>query len=189
MEKTLFEFQTFAEDHELNTFIETPKGSGSKFKYEPDLNLFSLHTSLPKGMEFPYDYGFIPSTLGEDGDPLDVLALIDTQVFPGCLVKTRLIGVIEGEQKDGGKKERNDRLIAVHIKSATWSKIKELDELPVGLIEQIEHFFISYHNLRELEFKPVGRRGAKYALQLIHKGIKRYQKSKAMPNSGERRKK
>jgi inorganic pyrophosphatase len=189
MEKTLFEFQPFADDNEINMFVETAKGSGSKFKYEPDLNLFTLHSSLPKGMVFPYDYGFIPSTCGEDGDPLDVLALIDTDVFPGCLVKTRLIGVIEGEQKDGDKKERNDRLIAVHIKSATWNETKELDELTPGLIDQIEHFFISYHDLYKIEFKPVGRKGAKHALRLIQQGIKRYQKSKAMPDSGERRKK
>jgi inorganic pyrophosphatase len=187
MQKTLFEFQTFAADHEINAFIETAKGSGSKFKYEPDLDLFTLHKSLPKGMEFPYDYGFIPSTLGEDGDPLDVLVLIDTDVFPGCLVKARLVGVIEAKQKDGEKVERNDRLIAVHTKSATWDKITELDDLPSGLVEQIEHFFISYHDLHEIEFKPIGRKGAKHALKLIQQGIKRYQKSASVPEAPERR--
>jgi len=189
MEKSLFEFESFADNDEINVFVETAKGSGSKFKYEPELGLFSLHKSLPKGMEFPYDYGFIPSTLGEDGDPLDVLVLIDTDVFPGCLVKARLIGVIEARQKDKKKEERNDRLIAVHARSTTWEKISEMDELPSGLLDQIEHFFISYHDLHGMEFTPIGRKNSKHAVKLIKEGIRRFQKSKSSPKASEKRSK
>src|SRR3954467_11576289 len=98
MEKSLLDLIPFADGGEINVIIETPRGSGSKFKYEPSLGMVVLHSSLPKGMEFPYDYGFIPSTLGGDGDPLDALVLLDTPVFPGCLVKARLIGIIEAKQ-------------------------------------------------------------------------------------------
>lgn len=189
MEKSLFEFEPFADNREINVFVETAKGSGSKFKYEPELGLFSLHKSLPKGMEFPYDYGFIPSTLGEDGDPLDVLVLVDTDVFPGCLVKARLIGVIEAKQKDKEKEERNDRLIAVHARSTTWADISELHQLPSGLLDQIEHFFISYHDLHAMEFRPINRKGSKHAEKLIQKGIKRFQKSKSSPTASEKQSK
>lgn len=102
--KSLLELEPFAKDHQINAIIETPKGSGSKMKYDPELELFSLHRVLPKGMAFPYDFGFIPSTMAEDGDPLDVLVLVDTEVFPGCLTKAKIIGVIKAKQKAGKKK-------------------------------------------------------------------------------------
>src|SRR2546421_8211911 len=97
----------------VQVVIETPKGSRSKYAFDPDQRAFKLKKVLPEGMVFPHDFGFIPSTEAEDGDPLDVLLLMDQPAFPGCLVEARLIGVIEGEQSEDGKKERNDRLLAV----------------------------------------------------------------------------
>lgn len=99
---------------ELNVIIETPKGSRNKFNYDEDYNLFKLGGVLPAGAVFPFDFGFIPSTIGGDGDPLDVLLLMDEPAFPGCLVSSRLIAVIEAEQTErDGETTRNDRLIAV----------------------------------------------------------------------------
>src|ERR1700685_1789520 len=82
----------------LRFVIETPKGSRNKFAFNPDEHIFELKTVLPAGMAFPYDFGFVPSTKGGDGDPVDVLVLMDEPAFPGCLLKCRIIGVIEGEQ-------------------------------------------------------------------------------------------
>src|SRR3979411_392170 len=94
--------------------LETPKGSRNKFNYDPDSCLFMLGGVLPEGMVFPYDFGFIPSTLGDDGDPLDILILMDEPVIPGCIVRARLVGAIEAQQKEKDEGwTRNDRLIAV----------------------------------------------------------------------------
>src|SRR6266480_920007 len=83
--------------------IETPKGSRNKFDYDPDSRLFMLGGLLPEGMIFPFDFGFIPSTLGEDGDPLDILVLMDAPAHVGCLIEVRIIGVITAEQTEDGK--------------------------------------------------------------------------------------
>src|ERR1700744_6000719 len=97
----------------LQVIIETPAGSRNKFAYDPDQGIFALKKVLPACMVFPYDFGFLPQTIAPDGDPIDVLLLMDEPAFPGCAVRSRLIGVIEGEQLDGKKRIRNDRLGAV----------------------------------------------------------------------------
>jgi inorganic pyrophosphatase len=104
-----------AEGH-LNALVDTPKGSRNKFKYDAKLGLYVLGGVLPVGASFPYDFGFVPSTRGGDGDPLDVLLLMEEPAFVGCLVPTRLVGVIEAEQTErDGDTERNDRLIGVAV--------------------------------------------------------------------------
>jgi len=82
--------------------IETPKGSRNKIKYDPASRKFKLSKVMPEGMMFPYDFGFVPSTKAEDGDPLDVLVLTDEPLFPGCVVECSLIGVLKAEQKKKG---------------------------------------------------------------------------------------
>jgi inorganic pyrophosphatase len=138
----------------LNTIIETPKGSRNKYKYDDDRRLFVLHSVLSSGLVFPFDFGFIPSTLGEDGDPLDVLLLMDESASVGCLTPARLLGVIEAEQTEDGETCRNDRLIAVNIHSHTHKAVRTLDALSRELLEEIEHFFISYTCMKDKEFKP-----------------------------------
>src|SRR5246500_2729015 len=91
--------------------IETPKGCRNKFDYDPKSNLFELGGLLPEGMMFPFDFGFIPSTRGEDGDPLDILVLMDSPAHVGCLINVRIIGIITALQIEDGKKEANDRLL------------------------------------------------------------------------------
>src|SRR5436189_3378597 len=87
--------------------IETPKGCRNKFDYDPYSGLFMLCGRLPEGMMFPFDFGFIPSTLGEDGDPLDILVLMDAPAHVGCLIDVRIIGIINAEQSEDGKTESN----------------------------------------------------------------------------------
>lgn len=92
-----------AKTEDLRIVIETPKGSRNKYSYDPECDCLQLSTVLPEGMVFPYDFGFIPSTLGDDGDPLDILILMEAPVVPGCVVTVRLIGAIEAEQKRAGR--------------------------------------------------------------------------------------
>jgi inorganic pyrophosphatase len=122
---------------------------------------------------FPFDFGMIPSTLGGDGDPLDVLVLMDAQAYPGCIVPSRLIGVIEADQTEKGKTERNDRLLAVASNSALHRSIRELRDLSADLLGQIEHFFVSYNAVKGKQFKPKRRSGAARARELVTKAHER----------------
>ena len=107
----------------LQVIIETPQDSRNKYAFDPEQEIFSLKKVLPAGMSFPYDFGFLPRTLAPDGDPLDVLVLMDEPAFPGCLLLARLIGVIEGEQIDGKKRIRNDRIVAVADANALGQRV------------------------------------------------------------------
>src|SRR5215470_11001923 len=102
------------DDGDLHVVIETPRGSAAKLEYGPKLHVFTLSKALILGLTYPYDWGFIPSTKGEDGDPVDVLVLHDTATAPGLVLKCKIIGVLEVVQQEKGKKGiRNDRIIAV----------------------------------------------------------------------------
>src|SRR5256885_10436049 len=121
----------------LRVVIETPKGSRNKFAFDPDQHVFELKKVLPTGMAFPYDFGFIPSTVAEDGDPIDVLVLMDEPAFPGCLLTARLIGVIEAEQTKDGETVRNDRLIAIAEECRLHSDVTSSSELNPRLADHI----------------------------------------------------
>jgi len=159
-----------ADTQDYNVIIETVKGSRNKVAYLDDLKIFKLKGVLPAGASFPYDFGFIPSTLGEDGDPIDVLLLMDEPVFPGCLVPARLIGVIAAEQTEEGETVRNDRLLAVSSVSRTHQSIQDINDLNEHLVTEIEHFFRSYNIMRGAEFKVVGRYGSEQAQKLVADG-------------------
>src|SRR4051812_29447743 len=155
------------ETGDLNVIIETPQGSRNKFKYDDKLGIFKLGGVLPAGASFPFDFGYVPSTLGEDGDPLDVLVLMDAPAFAGCLVPARLIGVIEAEQTErNGKTERNDRLIAVAADSREHRDVTSLGDVSDNLLGEIEHFFVSYNQIKGKEFKPLDRSGPEKARKL-----------------------
>ena len=156
----------------LNVLIETPKGNRNKFTYDEERGLFKLGGVLSIGAVFPFDFGFIPSTLGGDGDPLDVLILMDEAAFPGCLIPARLIGVIEAEQTEEGETNRNDRLIAVAVDSRAHTDIQSLSDLNKTLVDEIEHFFISFNEAKGKQFKPLGQFGPDRAGQVVEDGIK-----------------
>lgn len=162
------------ETGDLNAIVDTPKHSRNKYEYDAKLGLFKLAGVLAVGAYFPYDFGYVPSTLGEDGDPLDVLILMDEPAFVGCLVPARLIGVIEAEQTErDGETARNDRLIAVAANSHTHKEVQSLDDISERLVDEIEHFFVSYNDIKGKQFKPLGRYGPDRARQLVESGIGR----------------
>jgi inorganic pyrophosphatase len=158
-----------ADSGELQVLIETPKGSRNKFKFDEQLGRFRLSGVLPMGAVFPFDFGFVPATLAEDGDPLDVLVLMDEPAFPGCVVLVRLLGVVEAEQTEDGKTERNDRLIGVAAQSRDHQDLQSLDDLNANLVHEIEHFFVSYNAARGKSFKVLGRRGPDVARRLVER--------------------
>jgi inorganic pyrophosphatase len=158
----------------VNVIIETSKGSRNKIDYDPKLGVFELAGTLPEGSVFPYDFGFIPSTLGEDGDPLDVLVLMDESVPTGCLISARLIGAIEANQSEqNGDSNRNDRLIGVATRAHTHASVHRLEDLRPHMMDEIEHFFISYNQTKNKKFEPLRRRGPDGALAIVKEGLER----------------
>jgi len=159
----------------LRVIIETPQGSRNKFDYDAELGLFKLGGVLPAGAVFPFDFGFVPSTTGGDGDPLDVLVLMDEAAFAGCLVEARLLGVIEAKQTErDGETTRNDRLVAVAAAARNHRDVSSLAQLSENLLDEIEHFFVSYNEMKGKKFEPLGRFGAERAWQLVEEGARRF---------------
>jgi inorganic pyrophosphatase len=160
-------------EDELNVIIETPKGSRNKFNYDEETGLFKLGGVLPAGASFPFDFGFVPSTKGGDGDPLDVLVLMDEPAFTGCLVAVRVVGVIEAEQTErDGETTRNDRLIGVAAKARNHADVRTIEGLNENLLGEIEHFFVSYNEAKGKSFVPQGRGGPERAGELVREGIR-----------------
>ena len=157
--------------------IETPQGSQNKYAFDQELGLFVLTGILPEGMSFPYDFGFLPSTLGEDGDPLDVLLLMDEPAFCGCVVPSRLLGVIKAEQTErDGSRQRNDRLLAVPVKARTYNDSRSIEDLNDHRVNEIQQFFVSYNRINGKEFKPLGVSGAAEAEEIANNGIAAWRK-------------
>lgn len=160
-----------AESGALNAIVETPRGSRNKFAYDPDSWLFQLTAVLPEGTAFPHAFGFVPSTLGDDGDPLDVMILMDEPVYPGCLVPARLVGVIKARQQErDGTVTQNDRLLAVSTESRTHAQVRKPDDLSAEFIREVEQFFVFYNEARGKKFESRGWKGPRAAAKLVATG-------------------
>jgi inorganic pyrophosphatase len=159
---------------EWRVVIETPKHSRNKYKFDEEVGGYILNGVLPEGMSFPYDFGFLPSTVAEDGDPLDVLLLMDEPAFCGCIVPARLIGVIEAEQTESdGSSTRNDRLVAISTKCRTDGNIKSVKDLDKDKLCEIQQFFVSYNRVRGKKFKLLNLGGPTKADKLARASIKK----------------
>jgi len=174
---------------EWRVIIETPKGCRNKYKFASEFGCFQLAQVLPEGMVFPFDFGFIPSTLGADGDPLDVLLLMDQPTFCGCLALSRLIGMIEAQQTEkDGTCERNDRLVAVPCQTREWRKVRSLKEIDCHLVDEIERFFQTYNAKSGKKFKLLGLHGPHKAESLARQGMKVFAKEhRRKPTRREKR--
>ncbi len=159
-------------DEILQVIVETPKGCRNKFAFDPKPRIFTLKAVLPAGMAFPYDFGFLPQTLAPDGDPIDVLLLMDEPAFSGCAVNARLIGIIEGEQVDGKKRIRNDRLLAIAEANHTYNYVKKIGDLPNQFLRELQDFFVNYHRLQGKQYRLLGCKGTQAALTLIKQARK-----------------
>ena len=155
------------EKRELKVVIETPKGRRNKFKYEPEQQIFSLSRVLPEGFLFPFDFGFIPSTKAPDGDPLDVIVLMEEPAHVGCVLDVRLVGVVKVVQKQGGEEKRNDRLLAVAVQSHQFSDIKDVSEIHPRTLKQLTDFFALYNKDSDKHDEVQGVEGAESALGVL----------------------
>ena len=156
----------------LVVIIETPKGSRNKYAFMPEEEIFMLKRVLPAGMSFPYDFGFVPSTLGGDGDPLDVLVLMDEPAFPGCRLTCRVIGIIEGEETKQERAEQNDRVVAVESANHSFAHVKHVSDLGATFDEEIEAFFVNYHRISGTEFRVLAMKGPSAAQKAIKRARK-----------------
>jgi inorganic pyrophosphatase len=160
--------------HDLDTkaltcraVIECSQGARGKYAFEPELQAFTLKRLLPAGMSFPLDFGFVPATKAEDGDPLDTMVLHDEPLPMGVVIEVRLIGVIEAEQTEDGETKRNDRVLAVAKESLSYATTKTTDDLAPGFLDTITSFWTQYEGLRGVGFKILGVKGAAEAVRRI----------------------
>jgi inorganic pyrophosphatase len=156
----------------LNIIVETPKNGRIKYKYNEEYGMFQLDKSLPFGFSFPFEFGFVPSTIGGDGDPLDVLVLSDEVTFPGCLILGHVLGVLQAEQSEGEKVNRNDRLVAVPLSVKTHEPLISTKALDKKLLSDITNFFISYNEVQGKKFKSLGLGSRQRASDLVEEARK-----------------
>ncbi len=157
----------------IHAVVETPKGCAVKYNFDEETQMFTLKKILPEGLSFPFHFGFIPYTKAEDGDPVDVLILMDELSWPGCIIECKLLGVIKAEQTENGETTRNDRMIASAFASNRYKEIQSIFALDAYLIDEIINFLISYNRLENKEFKVIGRQGPEVALNLVKKQMKK----------------
>ena len=151
----------------IDIIIETPKGCRNKYAYDEKAKAFRLKKILPAGAVFPFDFGFIPDTKGEDGDPLDVLIIMDEAAYPGCVVECKIIGALQATQSKGDTMVRNDRLVAVPVESNMYKDLDSIKDLNQNILSEIEHFFISYNKQEGKKFIPGGWANSRDAMKLI----------------------
>jgi inorganic pyrophosphatase len=163
----LLKLPTWTDDEHILAVIETPRGSTCKLDFDPSLGAFTLAKPLMAGLSYPYDWGFIPSTKAEDGDPLDVLVIHDAQTYPGVVLTCRPIGILEVEQKSKGKTERNDRVFAVPDRPPLETDLKDVRHLPSRARDELEKFFVATDALESKELHFLGWRGPKHAAKII----------------------
>ncbi|MEI9890029.1 MAG: inorganic diphosphatase [Caulobacteraceae bacterium] len=165
-----------AREGACRAIVETPKGRRQKLDYDPKEKMFRLKALLPDGMSFPMDFGFVPSTLADDGDPLDVMILADEPTPTATLLDIRLIGVIEAEEVENGKTERNDRVLAVAAISHLYASLKSVGDLEKPFIDNLVQFWTNKNRLEGKTFKCIGVRGPTAAVERVRKAMKRADK-------------
>ena len=163
---------TWADKTRVHAVVETPRGSRAKLEYDPKLGAFTLSKPLLAGLTYPYDWGFIPSTKADDGDPLDVLVIHDAATYPGLVLVCRPIGVLEVEQVSKGKKERNDRVFVVPDRSPFEGDLLDIRRLPKRAITELEKFFEATDALEAKELRFLGWQGPRKAIRTIKKASK-----------------
>jgi inorganic pyrophosphatase len=167
----------FAGDGDARAVVETPRGSRAKFSYDPGLEAFTLSKSLLAGLTYPYDWGFVPATRADDGDPIDIMIIHDAVTFPGTVLTCRVIGVLQIEQKSKSKAERNDRLFAVPRRSHAEQGLRDVRHISRPVQQELEKFFIATDELEDKKLKIIGWKGPKAALRAIKDAAELFSKA------------
>lgn len=157
---------------EINVIVEIPKGSKNKYELDKATGLVALDRALHTAQDYPFDYGFIPQTLWDDGDPLDVVLLTTYPLFPGVLVVARPVAIMH--MTDSG--EGDDKVIAVPVHDPRWDEIKDLKHINKHSLKELEHFFMTYKKIQGKEVGVTGFSGIKAAHAAVVKGVKLYNK-------------
>lgn len=152
----------------INVLIEIPGGSKNKYEYDKELEAFALDRVLYSSVKYPYDYGFVPNTLADDGDPLDGMVIIDEPTFPGCIIAARPIGMLE--MIDGG--DRDEKILCVPDKDPRYTHVKSLNDVAPHRLEEIAEFFRSYKNLEKKVTEILGWQDVGTVSALVEKCIK-----------------
>jgi inorganic pyrophosphatase len=151
----------------INVLIEIPGGSKNKYEFDKELNAFALDRVLSSSVKYPYDYGFIPNTLADDGDPLDGMVMMDEPTFPGCIIAARPIGFLE--MIDGG--DRDEKILCVPAKDPRYANVNSLKDVPHHRLEEIAEFFRTYKNLEKKVTQILGWQDVDKVAPLVQKFI------------------
>ncbi len=152
----------------INVLIEIPGGSKNKYEFDKDMNAFILDRVLFSSVKYPYDYGFVPNTLADDGDPLDGMVIMDEPTFPGCVIASRPIGMLE--MIDGG--DRDEKILCVPAEDPRYDEVKSLKDIAPHRLEEIAEFFRSYKNLEKKETKILGWQDIDKVKPLVEECVK-----------------
>ncbi len=168
------------DDEQLLCFVEIPKGSRNKYEYDKELDAIMLDRFLFSSMVYPTDYGFIPDTLGEDGDALDAMVCVSEATFPGCVIPVKAIALFRMEDDQGV----DDKILCVPLSDPGWNTLEQLDDLPKQLQDEIVHFFSVYKDLEQKKVKVDGWYGREDALKEIEASRERCQEHRSSENGG-----
>jgi inorganic pyrophosphatase len=170
----LLSLPTRSENGGIHVVVESPRGSRVKIKYEPALRAFKFSRPLVTGLFYPYDWGFIPSTLGPDGDPLDAMVFSDLGTYPGVVIECRILGVLKLEQNKQNPKRRvrNDRLLVVPTKMPRFDSFKTTQDLPERWRQELEDFFVATTHFENKEPKFMGWAGPEVGERMLKQCVK-----------------
>ena len=155
---------------ELNTIIEIGKGSKNKYEIDKETGLIALDRAMHTAQDYPFDYGFVPKTLWDDNDALDVIVLATYPLSPGILVKVRPVAIMG--MMDGG--EADDKIIAVPVDDPRWDEVLDLEDINKHTIKEMEHFFSTYKKIQEKEVEVTGFKGKSAAKEAVERSLKLY---------------
>ncbi|MGY6529204.1 MAG: inorganic diphosphatase [Cyanobacterium sp.] len=154
----------------INVLIEIPGGSKNKYEFDKDMNAFILDRVLFSSVKYPYDYGFVPNTLADDGDPLDGMVMMDEPTFAGCVIAARPVAMLE--MIDGG--DRDEKILCVPAKDPRYDHVKSLKDIAPHHLEEIAEFFRSYKNLEKKETKILGWKDVDQVAPLVQECVRAY---------------
>lgn len=151
----------------INVLIEIPAGSKNKYEFDKDLNAMALDRVLYASVMYPFDYGFVPNTLADDGDPLDGMVMMDQPTFPGCVIAARPIGMLE--MIDGG--DRDEKILCVPDKDPRYAQIKSIKDVPQHRLDEVAEFFATYKNLEKKAVEILGWKDVDAVMPLVEQCI------------------
>jgi inorganic pyrophosphatase len=166
----LTKLPTRSKDGAVHVVVEIPRGSHNKYEFDEELGVIKLDRTLYTAVYYPTDYGFIPGAEGGDGDPVDAMVMIETSTFPGCLVETRLIGVLTIKHDSGLPEEK---LLGVPIREPRFEEFKDIADVPHHMLKEIEHFFDVFKELEGRDVGVLGWAGADEAEKVLERAIRR----------------